>query len=114
SAENRENEGVVKFWGALFDKYHVDIAFQGHDHAYLRTYPMKNQQRVASPAEGTIYIVSNSGMKRYEQVDHPYTEVGFENASTYQAIDIQIDGNRLVYRAYDVDGNLRDEFVIEK
>ena len=31
-----------------------------------------------------------------------------------QVLDIQISGNRLVYRAYDIDGNLKDEFVIEK
>ena len=36
------------------------------------------------------------------------------NVSTYQALDIQISGNRLVYRAYDIDGKLRDDFVIEK
>ena len=29
-------------------------------------------------------------------------------------LDIQISGNRLVYRAYDIDGKLRDELVIEK
>ena len=28
--------------------------------------------------------------------------------------DIQITGHRLVYRAHDVDGKVRDEFVIEK
>jgi len=38
--------------GALFDKYHVDMALQGHDHAYLRTYPMNNQERVDSPQKG--------------------------------------------------------------
>jgi hypothetical protein len=114
SGANRDNREVRTVWGALFDKYHVDLALQGHDHAYLRTYPMKNEQRVASPAEGTIYIVSVSGTKFYEQPPHDYTEVGMTNTATYQVLDIQIDGNRLVYRAYDVDGKLKDEFVIEK
>jgi hypothetical protein len=36
------------------------------------------------------------------------------NVSTYQVLDLQISGNRLVYRAYDIDGRIRDEFVIEK
>ena len=34
------------------DKYHVDMALQGHDHAYLRTFPMKNQKKVATAKEG--------------------------------------------------------------
>ena len=114
SAPNRDNAGVRTVWGALFDKYHVDLALQGHDHAYLRTYPMKDQKRVASPAEGTIYIVSVSGTKFYEQGQNDYAEVGLTNISLYHTLDIQIAGDRLVYRAFDVDGNLKDNFTIEK
>ena len=98
----------------IFDKYHVDLALQGHDHAYLRTYPMREQKRVASAADGTIYIISVSGTKHYDQRQNDYAEVGFTRVSTYQVLDIQVDGNRLVYRAHDFDGKVRDEFVIEK
>jgi len=114
SGKERDNKAVRQVWGALFDKYHVDLALQGHDHAYLRTYPMKAEQRVGSPAEGTIYIVSVSGTKYYEQGQFDYTEFGMTNVSTYQVLDIKIDGNRLEYGAYDVEGAVRDTFVIEK
>jgi len=114
SSPNRNNPEVRRVWGALFDKYHVDLALQGHDHAYLRTYPMKAEKRVGSPAEGTIYIVSVSGTKYYEQGQFDYTEFGMTNVATYQVLDIRIDGNRLEYGAYDLAGELRDTFVIEK
>lgn len=114
SAPRRDNEDVRNLWTPIFDKYHVDFALQGHDHAYLRTYPMKDQKPVDSPAEGTIYIVSVSGTKMYDQDKRDYTEFGMTNVATYQVLDIQISGDRLVYRAYDIDGKLRDEFVIEK
>jgi hypothetical protein len=114
SAPNRDNHDIRDWWTPLFDKYHVDLALQGHDHAYLRTYPMRGTQRVDDPSKGTIYIVSVSGTKMYEQADRDYTEFGMTNVSTYQVLDIQISGNRLGYRAYDLDGDLRDEFVIEK
>ncbi|MCP4641387.1 MAG: metallophosphoesterase family protein, partial [bacterium] len=114
SASNRDNAGVRTQWGALCDKYHVDMALQGHDHAYLRTYPMKGGERVASPKEGTVYIVSTSGTKYYDQGQHDYTEFGMTNVSTYQVLDIKIDGDTLTYRAYDMEGELRDELVIEK
>lgn len=114
SSPNRNNPQIRQYWSTLFDKYHVDLALQGHDHAYLRTYPMKGEQRAGSPAEGTIYIVSVSGTKFYEQGDFDYTEIGMTNLSTYQTLDIQISGDRLVYRAYDTEGNLRDDFIIEK
>ena len=114
SAPNRMNPQVRSVWGAIFDKHHVDLALQGHDHAYLRTYPMKDGKPVDSPAEGTIYIVSVSGTKYYELGDFDYTEKGLANTSTYQVLDLQISGNRLVYRAYDLEGEEVDEFVIEK
>jgi hypothetical protein len=114
SGGNRDNTDVRNLWTPIFDKYHVDLALQGHDHAYLRTYPMRGQQRVATAKDGTIYTIAVSGTKHYEQPPHDYTEVGFTKVSTYQVLDIQIAGNRLVYRAHDVDGKVRDEFVIEK
>lgn len=114
SAPRRNNLGVRKVWGPIFDKHHVDVALQGHDHAYLRTYPMKDEQRAASAEEGTIYIVSVSGTKFYDQGDFDYTEFGMTNVATYQLLDIQISGDRLVYRAFDVEGNVRDHFIIEK
>jgi hypothetical protein len=36
------------------------------------------------------------------------------NVSTFQVLDIQISGNRLVYRSYDTEGKLRDNLIIEK
>jgi len=114
SGGNRDNPDVRNLWTPIFDKYHVDLALQGHDHAYLRTYPMRGQQRVATTKDGTVYIISVSGTKHYEQAKHDYTEVGLTKLSTYQVLDIQIAGNRLVYRAHDVDGKVRDEFMIEK
>ena len=114
SGGNRDNLEVRAAWPPLFDKYHVDLALQGHDHAYLRTYPLKNHQRIADPKSGTVYLISVSGTKAYPQAPHDYTEFGMTNVATYQVLDIQISGNRLVYRAYDIDGKLRDELVIVK
>ncbi|HRZ35338.1 MAG TPA: metallophosphoesterase family protein [Candidatus Paceibacterota bacterium] len=114
SAPNRDNVALREAWTPLFDRYQVDLALQGHDHAYLRTYPMRAGQRGSRPRDGTHYVVSVSGTKMYRQDQRPYTEVGLTNAATFQVIDIQRQGDRLVYRAYDVDGDLRDQLVIEK
>ena len=114
SKPERDNPSIREHWTPLFDKYHLDMALQGHDHAYLRTYPIKDQKKVASTAEGTVYIVSVSGTKYYEQDKREYTEFGMTNTSTFQVLDIQISGNRLVYRSYDTEGKLRDNLIIEK
>jgi hypothetical protein len=114
SAPSRDNEALRRHWLPVFDKHHVDLALQGHDHAYLRTYPMKGNRRVDSPKDGTVYIVSVSGTKYYGQGERDYTEVGFTKISTYQVLDIQLAGDRLLYRAYDIDGQLKDKFEIVK
>ena len=114
SAPARDNTDIRKHWLPLFDKYHLDMALQGHDHAYLRTYPMKDGKAVPSPKDGTVYVVSVSGTKMYEQDGRDYMEFGMTNTPTYQVLDIQISGDRLVYRAYDIDGEKRDEIIIEK
>jgi hypothetical protein len=112
SKENRDNEEVREYWVPLLDKYKVDIAFQGHDHAYMRTFPMRDNEIKETPAEGTIYLVAVSGTKYYDQVDRDYMAVGFEELSTYQIIDLE--GKTLSYKAYDIDGKVVDEFTIEK
>jgi hypothetical protein len=114
SAPNRDNTAIRQHWVPLFDKYHVDLALQGHDHAYLRTFPMKGGKKVSSTKDGTVYIVSVSGTKMYSQDKRDYTEFGMTNTPTYQVLDIQISGNRLVYRSYDIEGNLKDNLIIEK
>jgi acid phosphatase type 7 len=114
SSPRRNNPDVQSEWVPLFDKYHVDMVLQGHDHAYLRTFPMKNGKSVESTKEGTVYVVSVSGTKMYDQGDFDYTAQGFTNTATFQILDIQIMGDRLLYKSYNDEGELVDEIVIEK
>jgi len=106
-------EAIRRSWSQVFDKHHVDMVFHGHVHYYLRTKPMRALQPVASPAEGTIYTISiaQSGRK-YPMPDADYVAERFNGIAVYQKVEIQ--GNRLVYRAYDIEGTVRDELVIEK
>ncbi|BBM84653.1 purple acid phosphatase family protein [Candidatus Uabimicrobium amorphum] len=108
------NTYISAVWGPIFDKYHVDVALQGHDHSYMRTHPLKNHKKAPTANEGTIYVVSVSGTKFYSQNPYKNGAVSFTNVSTYQLLDIQIEGRKLIYKAYDINGVLKDEFVIEK
>jgi hypothetical protein len=104
---------IRQAWCTLFDKYHVDMVFNGHVHYYLRTKPMRDGKPVASPAEGTVYAVSIAIPGARRPVPKPrYAETTFCDGALYQTI--AIDGKRLTYRAYNAEGNIRDEFVIEK
>ncbi|HUW62458.1 MAG TPA: metallophosphoesterase family protein [Candidatus Bathyarchaeia archaeon] len=115
ASKRRDNEEIREQWCDLFDKYHVDVAFQGHDHAYLRTPPIKAGQKVDSPADGTIYVIAVAGDKFYDAGEFDYAAITLENAPTWQVIDIQAGtNNKLTYQSFGLDGNLCDEFTIEK
>jgi hypothetical protein len=111
---SRENPELAASWGWVFDKHHVDMVLQGHDHAYLRTRPIRQGKPVDSPLEGTVYVVSVSGEKFYEQNRREYTQKGMTNLATYQTIDIKVKEKRLTYRSFDREGREVDSLVIEK
>lgn len=110
----RESPSLRESWVPVLDRHHVDLVLQGHDHAYLRTYPMRASRRVGSPAEGTVYVVSVSGDKYCDQNPRGVAEVGFTNVSTYQTIDLFARDHRLDYRSFDARGREVDGFSIEK
>jgi hypothetical protein len=114
SHETREYPELRAAWVPVFDKHHVDLVLQGHDHAYLRTYPLRHGRRAATNTEGTVYVVSVSGEKFAPQRPRDYTAVGFTDRPTYQTIEIQAPANRLVFRAWDAQDREIDQFVIEK
>jgi Purple acid Phosphatase, N-terminal domain/Calcineurin-like phosphoesterase len=100
-------------WGKIFDKYHVDMTFHGHVHYYLRTHPMNNLKPVESPADGTIYTISiGIAGRTYKLPDAKWVAKRSVGPAVYPRIEI--DGNRLTYQAYGMDGEVLDELVIEK
>jgi hypothetical protein len=114
SHPHRESPSLHDHWVPIFDKHKVDMVLQGHDHAYLRTYPMRGGRPVASGSEGTIYVVSVAGDKYYDQNTRDYIEVGLTGTSTYQTIEIDDVENRLTYRAWNDAGEVVDHLVITK
>jgi hypothetical protein len=113
SHPTRENPEIAAAWIAAFERAGIDLVLQGHDHAYLRTHPMRAGQ-VASEEEGITYVVAVSGDKFVDQEPRPYTEVGFINTPTYQLIDIDPKQKTLLYRALDAHGKERDRLQLTK
>ena len=111
SKAHRDASDLRDAWCPLLEEYGVHLVLQGHDHAYMRTFPMLQGKQVASPAEGVNYVVTVAGTKYYGQKKEDYMAVAFEKLSTYQVI--HIEGGRLHYQAFDLSGKQVDELVIE-
>ncbi len=114
SRPGRDNYPLRDAWGPIFDRHNVDIAFQGHDHAYMRTVPMRGHEPVAEGEHGTVYLVAVSGTKMYEQTLPDFAAFGAVNTRTYQIIEVDPATGELSYRAVDVDGQVIDSFDLSK
>jgi len=105
-----------EFWCPLFDKYHVDIVFSGHDHNYERSMPINYTASKTSPqdtySKGTMYIVSGGwGAPLYSNGSNWRTAC---SSSLYNFVLVHVFANgTLNLYAKDVSGSTFDE-VIQK
>lgn len=100
-------------WVKVFDEYGVDLVLQGHNHEYSRSYPLRDG-KVVHEGEGTVYVTTNTAGQKFNEKkeDQFYHAVHFQNYKQMFA-GITVNGNQLIYQAYDVDGEKLDEFVLE-
>ncbi|MBX7256714.1 MAG: metallophosphoesterase family protein [Candidatus Hydrogenedentes bacterium] len=103
---------LEKAWGSLFDEFHVDLVLSGHVHEHMRSYPMRAGKRVASPAEGTVYVTSVSIPSGPAHAKPDWCEAYVGGGAFCNVIDV--DAKRLRLRAFRNDGSVQDDFAIEK
>ncbi|WMT92028.1 metallophosphoesterase family protein [Pelagibacterium sp. H642] len=114
SRPGRYYAGVTENWMPIWEESGVvSMVFQGHDHAYTRTYPMLDGEISDADDGGIYYVLSSAGDKFYEIEDHDYIELAVEETQMFQVIDVMRD-DRVIYRAFDVDGDEHDRVEIEK
>lgn len=100
-------------WCGIFDTYHVDMVMSGHIHYYMRSKPIKGGKVVDSHKDGTVYTVSVGTVGDHEHLgEESYAEQRYKKGQYYQ--HVEIDKGQMKYKAYDMDGNIVDEFSIAK
>jgi acid phosphatase type 7 len=77
----------------LYERYHVDLVLQGHDHLYDRTHKIFQGKRVPNSKPGTVYAISVSGPKRYAVTPRFASLMSQKKSHTqgYQVISIEKD-----------------------
>lgn len=100
----------------LFEKYGVQLVLQGHDHAYTRTYPLKEDKIVKNLwSKGVTYVISVSGSKQYpikSKFDDLYAYKGEEGQQYFQTIEFK--KHSLVYKSFTASGKCHDKLVIKR
>ncbi|WP_421919748.1 fibronectin type III domain-containing protein [Marinifilum sp.] len=105
--KGRNNDELKNLVKPVFDKYDVDLVLQGHDHTYGRTGFLTETEN-----KGPVYVTSVAGSKMY--VAEPKEEMQRMASSTqlYQKVDVK--ENSILFSTYTVNGNLYDQFILQK
>jgi len=112
------NKTALAQWGPVFDQYHVDIVFAGHNHIYERSYPIKNNVIVSS-GNGTIYTTCGLGANpggswnNPPSPDAPFIEK-WSTPNKTGATYITINGSSLSAELITVDNAVLDTFTITR
>lgn len=107
------NQNVQAKWVPVFDKHGVDLVMNGHDHIYLRTYPMKGGA-IVPEGEGTRYVIGgSSGPKFYALTEYFWQEKIDDNQEQIFTA-VEITDNEISMVARTTDGREVDRFSIVK
>jgi hypothetical protein len=99
-------------WQPIVDADKVDLVFNGHDHDYERTKPMRGMTPGATPADGTIYVVVGSaGAALYDNGSDFWTQF---SQKTFSYAVVKVRKGMLQMNAFRNDGTPLDQLTITK
>jgi hypothetical protein len=113
---NRSGTLTKVHFGPVIDKHHVDVVFNGHEHALARSYYMRAGDFVNGPGAGTVYyIAGRSGDNAKESLGrkiwHPFF---YDPQAQACYLVTRVAQDRLTITARLQDGAVVDTFVIDK
>jgi acid phosphatase type 7 len=96
----------------LYEKYGVDIVWNGHIHSYERTWPLLASRAVER--KGVIYMITGGGGGSLETPGpfRPFFQNTVRRGHHY--VMVHINGGMLEFKAYDLEGRLFDYMKLEK
>lgn len=90
------------FWGDIFERHHVQVVLNGHDHYYHHAIH-----------GGTHYVVTGGGGAPLYNTDAIQPEtVRYKKIEHYMRVDVGMEN--AVLKAIQLDGNVLDEFTVER
>ncbi|UCH63956.1 MAG: metallophosphoesterase [Fidelibacterota bacterium] len=92
----------------VFEKYGVDMVFNGHDHNYERTLPIVSREG----QRPVTYIVCGNGGTPMRYIGQREWTLYAERVFGF--VKVRIDGTTLSFQSINVDGKVIDEFALDK
>lgn len=110
--------GQLDRWEDVFDRLGVDLAISGHNHAYLRTYPLYDRNPVEAD-KGTYYVVTPSSDNERGRSLNPIkanknliADRWSEGHQTVGGMVMDVNPQRIAMTLYDRYGHVEDSFSV--
>lgn len=102
----------------FFDRIGVDLAISGHNHVYLRTYPLRDRKPV-DPSQGTVYVVNSSSdnsrgrdIKGLRANTDVIAKRWSEGSHTIGGMVMDVNTERIQMTLYNRRGEVQDTFSV--
>lgn len=91
------NSDLKRSWAPVFDRNRVTMVFNGHDHYYQRSVPIRGDRAAAGPLDGVNYVVTaGAGATLY---DVRTTSLVAATRSAIHYVAMTIEGSSLHFEA---------------
>lgn len=96
----------------LFDRFEIDVVWNGHIHSYERTWPILN----GTPTEssGTVYMITGGGGGGLEQAGPIRPPFQNNVRRGHHFVFVAVNGTTLELKSYDLEGKLFDTVTLRK
>lgn len=98
---------ILEHWVPLFEEYGLDIYFNGHEHDYERTWPIKGGYL---HVDGVVYVTASGAGSDLRSAGREFWTA--TSASAFHYVLVQVKQNELTVVTKDIDGNIIDSFRI--
>ena len=106
---------VQTHWVPLFEKYSVDLVVSGHDHAYERSYPVREGQKAAAGVTGVVYMVAGGFFAPPYTAGKDWWTVTSTDGTDGNYVVVDASEAGLAFKAYTGDGSaVIDSFTLTK
>lgn len=82
-------ETIREYFVPVMEDAGVDLVLCGHQHVYMRTFPLKNGKR---NNEGIVYLMGTSGGKQYSPGSYDYAACSIGDQPVYSVITVNDAG----------------------
>jgi len=96
-------QAIQQAFVPILEANEVDLVLSGHQHVYMRTFPLRHGKR---DEHGIVYLIGNSGGKHYPPGSFDYVASIHQGSPVYTIVSVEAEG--IVIETWDAAGNLVD------